>query len=63
MLSARQKTVLEYLVQGFTQAQIAEVLDISVNSVKKHIISIYNKLGALNRAEAVYIATTRKLVG
>ncbi|MDR3050952.1 MAG: LuxR C-terminal-related transcriptional regulator [Oscillospiraceae bacterium] len=62
LLSHRQREVLDYLVKGFTQAQISEAMHISINSVKKHILSIYNKLGAVNRAEAIYIATTQKLI-
>ncbi|MFV0392902.1 MAG: response regulator transcription factor [Coprobacillaceae bacterium] len=56
-LSPREKTVLYYLVQGYTRDDIGREMNISINGVKKHLTNIYNKLGAKNRAEAIYFAT------
>ncbi len=39
-----------------TAGEIAENLGISVNTVKAHMRSIYRKLGAARRREAVVIA-------
>ncbi|MGI6153999.1 MAG: response regulator transcription factor [Christensenellaceae bacterium] len=55
-LTAREKEILDYLAQGLTRSDIAGMLGITVNGVKKHITNIYNKLGAINRADAIYIA-------
>jgi two-component system, NarL family, response regulator LiaR len=51
-LTAREKSVLELLARGFTNAQMAMELEISVNTVKNHVLNIFNKLGANNRTEA-----------
>jgi LuxR family maltose regulon positive regulatory protein len=61
-LSGRETDVLRGLSQGLTREEIAESLAISVNTVKSVIRSVYNKLGALNRADAVRIATALKIL-
>jgi LuxR family maltose regulon positive regulatory protein len=55
-LSRRELAVLTGLSQGLTRTEIAENLLISVNTVKSVIRSVYNKLGAINQADAVRIA-------
>lgn len=55
-LSKREGEVLQALSQGLTREEIAADQYISVNTVKSIIRSIYNKLDANNRAEAVSIA-------
>lgn len=55
-LSAREQEVLRYLAQGMLREEIAEMMDISVNGIKKHITGIYNKLGAVNRSDALRLA-------
>jgi len=54
-LTNRELEVLEGLSQGLANKQIALVLGISEHTVKFHVSSIYTKLGATNRAEAVRI--------
>lgn len=54
-LSNRELNVLEDLTIGMTREEIATQNYISVNTVKSTITSIYNKLGAVNRADAVRI--------
>jgi LuxR family maltose regulon positive regulatory protein len=61
-LSRREQEVLAELSQGLTREEIASHLSISVNTVKSVIRSIYNKLGAVNRADAVRIATSLGLL-
>jgi LuxR family maltose regulon positive regulatory protein len=56
-LSPRELDVLTGLSQGLTREEIAEASSISPNTVKSVIRSVYNKLGALNRADAVRLAT------
>jgi len=58
-LSRREKAVLQALSQGLTREEIALKQKISVNTVKGAIRSIYTKLNANNRAEAVSIALAR----
>jgi LuxR family maltose regulon positive regulatory protein len=52
-LSEREAEVMRYLPTMLTAAEIATELHLSVNTVKAHIRSIYRKLGAERRSEAV----------
>ena len=52
-LTPREAEILQHLALGMANKQIAELLKISPNTVKYHIASIYEKIGATNRAEAV----------
>ena len=55
-LSKRENQVLTLLAQGAPNKEIALELGISERTVKAHVTSIFNKLGASSRAEAVAIA-------
>jgi LuxR family maltose regulon positive regulatory protein len=61
-LSHRELEVLANLFQGMTREEIAGASSLSVNTVKSVIRSTYNKLGAINKADAVRIAASRGLV-
>lgn len=61
-LSARETEVLEYLSKGLKYEEISDFMDISINGVKKHITSIYSKLGAINRADAIHIAMSEGII-
>ncbi len=52
-LSAREKEVLHFLAKGMLYKEIGAMLDISVETVKKHLAKIYGKLHVQNRTEAV----------
>lgn len=52
-LSERERSVLSYLVTSMATSEIAAALYVSVNTVKTHQRSIYQKLGASSRREAV----------
>ncbi len=52
-LTNRENEVLEQIVYGFTNKEIACNLSISEATVENHIHNIYNKLGVSNRAQAV----------
>lgn len=58
-LTAREVDVLTYLAGSLTTAEIADELFISVNTVKTHQRSVYQKLGANSRRGAV--TTAREL--
>ncbi|MDL2263337.1 LuxR C-terminal-related transcriptional regulator [Synergistaceae bacterium OttesenSCG-928-I11] len=58
-LTRREMEVLRALSRGLTREEIAVERFISVNTVKTFIRSIYHKLGAANRAEAVSIAISQ----
>lgn len=48
-LTAREETVLRLMMDGLENGEIAEKLSISVNTLKKHILSIYRKIGVRDR--------------
>jgi DNA-binding NarL/FixJ family response regulator len=52
VLSPRELAVLERLANGLPNRDIARELEITVNTVKFHLASIYRKLGVENRTEA-----------
>jgi len=52
-LSEREREVLALLIDGRTNKEIAEALTVSVNTVKKHVQSIFTKLNVDSRAAAV----------
>jgi DNA-binding CsgD family transcriptional regulator len=56
-LTAREAEVLSVLGSGATNAEIAEELHVSPGTVKKHLDSVYAKLGARGRVQAVAMAT------
>ena len=56
-LSSREVEVLRLLAMGRSNAQIADELVISPNTVNRHVSNIYAKTGAANRAEAASYAT------
>lgn len=55
-LSVREKEILNFLVQGRQYKEIAEATGISVNTVKKHVIKVYDKLHVNSRAQALHVA-------
>jgi DNA-binding NarL/FixJ family response regulator len=59
-LTSREREVLRLL--GTTNKEIAATLGISERTVKFHVTSIFNKLGAESRAQAVAIAAEQRLV-
>lgn len=52
-LSPRELQVLSLLVEGRTQAEIAQALQISPATAKTHIARLYGKLQARNRSQAL----------
>lgn len=55
-LTAREREVLEHLVQGMTNREIAESLFISPKTAGVHVSNILGKLGVKNRVEAATAA-------
>jgi DNA-binding NarL/FixJ family response regulator len=55
-LTARESEALALLVQGLRNREIAQTMYVSVDTVKTHLASVYRKLEARNRAEAVAVA-------
>jgi predicted ATPase/DNA-binding CsgD family transcriptional regulator len=55
-LTPREQEVLEHLLEGRTNRQIARALFISEKTASVHVSNIMSKLGAANRSEAAAIA-------
>lgn len=51
----READIIDGLIQGKNNAQISDSLNISENTVKTHIKSIYKKTGTGNRTELTYM--------
>ena len=62
-LSSRELEVLRYLPTVLNAAEIADELHVSVNTIKAHTRSIYRKLDASRRREAVIRARDAGLLG
>ncbi len=62
-LTYRQQEILKLMAQGLGVKKIARILQISDNTVKKHIASIYEILNVNNRVEAINIARQNGLLG
>jgi len=60
-LTEREREVLNLVVQGHSNQQIADALVISVATVKAHISSILSKLQVSSRAEAIAYAIKHKI--
>lgn len=52
-VSARQREILELLLQGKSNRDIANALFIAPNTVKNHVYGLYQKLGVKSRFELV----------
>ncbi|MGF1457482.1 MAG: response regulator [Leptolyngbyaceae cyanobacterium] len=61
-LTERELEVLELIVAGYSNAQIAEELYITVGTVKTHVCNILNKLSASDRTQAAVRALRTGLV-
>jgi DNA-binding NarL/FixJ family response regulator len=59
-LTPRQRQVIQWLLKGHSNKQIARNLEIGLGTVKIHLAAIFRALGAKNRTEAVIIATQLK---
>jgi len=61
-LTAREEEVMVTVARGLTNAEIASELHISLSTVKTHLASLTNKLGARNRVEiAMWAYETKRI--
>ena len=61
-LTEREREVLRHISQMLSCAEVAGEMYISINTVKTHLRSIYRKLGARHRGEAVRRARQLELI-
>lgn len=62
LLTNREQEVLELIVQGCSNAKIAQLLVISEKTVKNHVTSVLRKLEVRDRTQAAVYALKNKLV-
>ena len=58
-MSSREVDVLRRLARGMVYKQIAAELGLATSTIRTHLHNVYGKLGAVDRAQAVLIATER----
>ena len=61
-LTPRQEEVLQSMMRGLTNKDIARQLSISEDRVEQHVRTLLTKLGAANRTEAVALAFRKHLL-
>ena len=61
-LTPRQLGILQSVVRGLTNKEIAAQFNLSPISVKKYLSAIFTKIGAANRTEATAIALRKHFV-
>jgi DNA-binding NarL/FixJ family response regulator len=61
-LTGREQEVLEMMMEGLSNKEIAMCLNVSTHTVKFHISSVLGKLGASTRTEAITIGLRRGLI-
>ena len=62
VLTTRQTEVLQSMMRGLTNRDIAKQLGIRQDGVNEHVAAILTKIGAANRTEAVAIALRKHLL-
>jgi non-specific serine/threonine protein kinase len=62
LLSARELEVLRLVAEGLSDKEISDRLFITVRTVRYHLTSIFSKLGADNRTQAVALAREQSLL-
>ncbi len=60
-LTEREQEVLQYVMQGLTNKEIADILMITHHTVKAHVAAIIRKLGVRNRLDAAMLAKDKIL--
>lgn len=61
-LSDRQLEVLRLVAEGLSNNQICQQLEVTLETVKTHVLHIYQRLHARNRAHAVHLAHAHGLL-
>lgn len=60
ILTEREKEILQHTVSGLDAKRIADILNISVYTVRKHISNIYEKLHVQSKAQIIKLAHSNK---
>ncbi|MBI5786139.1 MAG: response regulator transcription factor [Rhodocyclales bacterium] len=60
-LTPAQMRVLELLIQGKTNRQIAELLEVTEGTVKIHVSAIFKAMNVTNRSQALLLASKNRV--
>lgn len=60
--SSRELEVLRFLIEGYSNKQIAIALKLSPNTVKTHVRALMNKLGVDNRLQIAVLVLRHNLI-
>lgn len=61
-LTERNKELIRYIAQGYTDKEIAEALKIQTSTVKATLQGIYEKIDTVNRPSLVYWACAKGII-
>lgn len=61
-MSPRQIEILNLVAKGFSNKEIAKIVNISPDTVKEHVANIFSRIGASSRAEAATLAVNLGLI-
>lgn len=61
-LTERNKELIRYIAQGYTDKEIAEALNIQTATVKASLQGVYEKTGTVNRPSLVYWACIKGII-
>jgi DNA-binding CsgD family transcriptional regulator len=62
ILSSREIEILNWVKEGKSNWDIAEILNLSIKTVEYHVSNVMRKLGAPNRITAVVIALRYRII-
>ena len=62
VITRREEEVLQHIADGYSTPEVAEQLYISQKTVKNHLASIYQKLDARDRTQAVVQAVRMGII-
>jgi len=60
-LSTREEEVLRLIASGRSNQEIADALVISLNTVRRHVSNVYNKIGVSSRTQAILYVSDQHL--
>ena len=61
-LTRREQEIVRAVIDGDTNKEMARRLSISENTVKRHLMHIFNKVGASSRIELALFAAHHRLL-
>jgi DNA-binding NarL/FixJ family response regulator len=62
LLSERETEILRHIAKGFSSAEVARLLEISVHTVTTHVRNLYRKLEVTSRTSAIYEAVSLGII-